>query len=344
VKDEDYYLKHNELMRILREYEVSRLSFSKTELENEMLGFAIYFLIKMLKYYCIVVNEERRTGTKIEKVLYEDVMNWLKLHPEIFEKAPAVRIFYNLLLLNQREHDVDQFNRVQSLLAENKDFVTKDDVRIAHRYLHAYCQHCCKCLDSEFSIECFKLVKAMIEEGDLIAKDRYINEHTFVCIATAALQADEVRWVEEFIEKYKGFLPFAVRDNTYKYTMALVHFHTGRYQSSLKLLNAVEDDNIYHYIRTRNLQLKISYELGDIEAVIENLEAIRKQLKKNKTVPVYVKTRFNNYLEFFGKLCAVRLRTDGAPIEQLASELNESKDVEDKFWLLGKVKELVANP
>lgn len=340
VKDDEYYFKHTELKRILREYEGNKLNFSKAELENEMESFVIYFLVKMLKFYCIVTNEERRTGTRIEKVLFEEVMNSLNLHPEFFEKAPAVRIFYNLLLLNQREDDSDQFEKVQALLIENRDFVTKEDVKIAHRYLHSFCQHCCKCLDSEFGIECFKLVKAMVEEEDLMSKDRYVNEHSFVCIVTAALQAEETDWAEKFIDKHKCYLPSAVRDDTSKYAAALLNFYTGQYQNSVKLLQACTGDNAYQYLRRYNLLLKNNYELGNMEEVITNSEAIRKHLNKDKRFPEYIKRKFINYLKFIGKLCSVKFRKNGIHLEQLEKELKEAKDVEDKVWLFEKVREL----
>jgi hypothetical protein len=340
VKDDEYYFKHTELMKLLREYEENKLNFSKAGLEQEMQSFVIYFLIKMLKYYCIVTNEERRTGIKIEKVLFEDIMNFLNRHPELFERAPAVRIFHNLLLLNQREDGSDQFEKVQALLAENRDFITREDIRTAHRYLHNYCQHCCKCLDSEFGIECFKLVKTMIKEEDLFAKNRYINEHTFVCVVTAALQAEDPDWAEKFIDKHKCYLPSAVRDETSKYAAALLNFYTGQYQNSLKLLQACTGDNVYHYLRRYNLLLKNNYELGNMEEVIANSEAIRKHLSKDKGFPEYIKGKFINYLKFIGKLCSAKFRKNGIQLEQLERELKEGQDVEDKVWLLEKVKEL----
>ncbi len=345
VKNEKYYFKQfvfNSINRINIEYKISKGEIATyfNELNSEMELFINYVLIKMLEYYSLIAAEERRMNVKLEKHLYNEIMEYLNINIDKYKNVPAIPIFYNLLLLNENLDEEKHFARLQLILEKNPGFEYKNDFKIAHHYLHNYCNLKCSGMESEFSPTCFKMMQNLITKNKFPIDNQYISDNTYICLISAGLEANELSWVENFADNFKDKLPPSGKENAYLYSKAQIDFYNHNYKSSLGILSKIKCSNFYYYIRTYNLMLKCYFELGDSDVVLSLISSFKKYLDRNKNIPEYIKEKYYNFIKYVNNLCTVSetgndLLDNGFSLKQL-----QSNNVENKNWLLEKIAEL----
>jgi hypothetical protein len=345
VKDEIYYLKQYVVKKILRTSYGDKIPGGKTdvyisELKDEMENFVRYFAIKMLKYYCMITNEEQRVNVKLEKYMFDEVISSLKKRMDEFKDVPAVQIFYNLLLLNLNKEEENHFNNLQRILIKNPGFENTNDFKHAHLQVHHFCRLRCTGMESEFSPKCFGFMKSLIDEGKYPLETKYISDHTFICLATAAIKNNQFDWTNNFIHNYKRKLSPTNRENAYKYAAAILDFHKGHFNHSIKLLLNVSFKDFYYYIRTRSYLLKNYYEVKSFDKVYPMVEAFKKYLVRDNDITEYDKIRFNNFLRFVKLLCLIKDGRTKMHIDKLNKDLESCENIENKEWLSDKIQEL----
>jgi len=347
VKDGEFYFKQYTLQRIQRKIYEHNVPFGRhrkyfDELQSEMDNLVISFLIRMLKYYCLIAIEEKRMNVKIEKKYYFEVMDYIERNAGRFEKIPAINIYYNLLSLNGKSDNESHFTEMQRLLKKNKAFTSGEDTSFAHLHLHKYCSNKRTCLESEFNLNCYKLVRGMIDHGSFPHNGQYMTDHTFICLVSAALEAGEYEWTETFIEGQKNKLSPQKRNNVEKYLKAVLNYYRHNYGEALRLLALVKIDDCYFYLRTHNYILRCYYELNHPEQVIAVIEKFKHTLARNKTIPEGIKLKFVNYVNFLNRLCNMKSNGRQSESDELVRDINACNEIENKDWLLKSANVLIA--
>ncbi len=84
------------------------------------------------------------------------------------------------------------------------------------------------------------------------------------------------------------------------------------------------------------------YELGNIEPAISMIDSYRHFLTLSKDANNILKNGCVNFLQYFNKLMKLKLKPDEAECFSLKKELSQSKGVFNKWWLLNKLEEILA--
>ena len=81
------------------------------------------------------------------------------------------------------------------------------------------------------------------------------------------------------------------------------------------------------------------YEVGEIDPLYNLLESFRVYLNRNKEIPSARKTNFKNLIKFTKKL--ISLPPSGNKIiKALKAEVESTKNISSRDWLLEKIAEL----
>lgn len=347
VKDDQFYSRQYQLKRVQRKIYESKVPYGRQQkyfesLQSEMDSLVISFLIRMLKYYCLITIEEKRMFMKFEKKYYSEVMGYLEHNVEQFKTVPAIQIYYNLLLLNGKSNNSKQFADIQNLLNRNREFITADDIKFAHVQLHNYCLNKRTGLESEFNPHCFRLMKDMISGGSFPVNGKYMTDHIFICLANAALEAGEYKWVEKFIDDYKSRLSPRSRINTTNYIKAVLNYYRCNYPEAIRQLALIKIGDYYFYLRTHNYMLKCYYKMGRTEQVHTMIDKFKRTLSRNKTIPEGIKIKFYNYVNYLDLLCNIKANQSTVTPDEFIKKLNACKEIENKDWLLKTAGELTA--
>lgn len=193
----------------------------------------------------------------------------------------------------------------------------------------------------KFQLELFNLYNEKLGQGlysDLRNKIYLSNnfrDYVFIGIAIK-----KYKWVEEFLQKYSPELPEEFREDEINLTYAKLNIEHKHYEKSLLNLNKINTNNYLLYMDSSVLKLCCYYELGLYEEAFLELDKLRHYIRNHKEIPK-VHRNFNiKFVQIYQKL--LRLTTDlpRKDIGFLEKEINSSRILVKKDWLLEKVFEI----
>jgi hypothetical protein len=151
-----------------------------------------------------------------------------------------------------------------------------------------------------------------------------------------ALGLNEIKWAEDFVEKYYRELPAEHRQWMYDYSRAKISFEKNEFNNTFDLLNKIDLREFAFKFDIRSLLVKLFYETKNIDGVLHEIETYRQFLYKNKNVSEQRRISYLNFLSFVNDLLKVRAREE---LEELKHKLESTGTVNDKEWILKKIEE-----
>lgn len=138
--------------------------------------------------------------------------------------------------------------------------------------------------------------------------------------------------------------------------MASMHYIKGRkcpnsteqnFKTALSYLTKVRKEDFYQYERIKNMEIKIYYELGDLQGCLDTIDSFGKSFPKNEQIPDNVKNRQSNFVKFASRLAKLKdklTKMDNdkkcKEKEELREEILACQDVDFRGWLLEKLEEI----
>jgi hypothetical protein len=93
-------------------------------------------------------------------------------------------------------------------------------------------------------------------------------------------------------------------------------------------------------IRIKNTLIRIYYDLEDYELAIFITDSYKHFLSKTKVIPENLYEQYYNFIGFTGKLIKIKTQTSHMLPAVLKDEINSTKLVAYRGWLLEKITEL----
>lgn len=173
-------------------------------------------------------------------------------------------------------------------------------------------------------------------------------------IALISVNAGEFEWSYDFIHNYEKFLP---KEDAYLAKLMALAFWNYRkgakenykyFYKTLELLREVtfNKKNIFHFIRSRLLWIRASYELlrydtSYYSTLVDYIKSFEKQLQKDQVLSLEVKQRYFSFIFCVKKIIRFSKRKGNGKIDflKLKGEINDQKQIALKNWIFEKVEE-----
>jgi hypothetical protein len=169
--------------------------------------------------------------------------------------------------------------------------------------------------------------------------NNFITKFTYRNVLTLAMTLNEYDWAETFIYDYKNELEPQQREGNFKHSLARLAYERKQYDVILTLLQEVDYEDILINIAAKALLLKALYETAAYDALDAHLEAMRTYIRR-KTQLGYHQENYLNLIKYTKKLLfAPPNPTDY--LHALKNEIQETKTLAEKKWLLEKVAEIM---
>jgi tetratricopeptide (TPR) repeat protein len=170
----------------------------------------------------------------------------------------------------------------------------------------------------------------------------YFSLVRFRKIIINALAIDEFDWVEKFVDNYLARLPQQYRDGMYYYSQALLNFRKKNFDAALENISKVKFEIYSVKFDAWGIKLKSEYELGYYEEAAYSLDSYKHSINTDKTSPHWMKARFQNFMNYFGKILKRKeneIDFFGKEKKDMVNEISNTKEIIDKSWLTEKVGE-----
>jgi len=344
VKDEMYflnlYLLNNE-KRLFSKNQKSSLYFPDELLKSSTESISLSFLIFMLRNYTDIANtnlkmfrfEEHASLTEFEKYADSEVKK--------YKDTEYLQYYYYSFKL-AKSQDEKYFFELKKIADLSHPKFSERDRRDIFTILTNFCYFKVNSGDLNFRREHFQLLRENFERGTYKGIRNFVDHINYLNVTVTGLDAGEIKWVEEFILKYKPELDDSNRENSFNFANALVYYKKGDYDEALNKAAKVKTDDLSYKHQLKSLYMKIYFEMNVIEPFYSHVDSYRHFLLNEKHIPENTRNSINNYVNFTKKLFDIKIRSSAKDFEihKVRKELLESKAIVNKLWLLDKVTEI----
>ncbi len=305
--------------------------------ENNMISF----LISILKNYTQIAN----SNLKLFKFDYHissvnDILEkYLDKEAERYKDITYLNYFYNAYKLARKE-DEKYFYALKEISTDKRSLLSEESKSNIFSILTNYCYLKINKGELKFSKEQFLLHKEQILRGHYINENSStLNHIKYMSVTVTGMDAGEIKWVEDFIEKYKSQLDNNNRENTYNFCRALVFYHQKQYSSALVWAAKVKTDDLSYKHQLKSLYLKIYYDMNDAEPFYSHVDSYRHFLLNQKHIPAETRDVIGSYINFTKKLFDIKNRAEEKDFNlmKIRREVSESTSMINKQWLLERI-------
>lgn len=296
-----------------------------------------FYFINKLSYLCSIINNKNVINIDFEITLKDEILHLLK--DEKFRAIPIVIMYSLILKMLEDNSNTSHYYELKKYLYKSSKQFDADELKNVFSYAQNYCIRKMNAGQSDFAKELFDIYKFALEQKIFIQENE-ISEVNYRNIVVTALRVGETKWTKDFIEKYKSFLNTEIKENAYTFNLTSYHFYLKDYEKVLKMLREVVFTNVYYSNDYRIILLKTYYELDEREAASALLSSFRTYLKRKKLVSEAHRVANTNFIKFYKKLSNTQ-RYSKIELEKLKANINNSKSISNKDWLLQKIEEKV---
>lgn len=344
IKNEQYYYESYRLDKeknLYKEKQKSSLypidQYSQTMADN----LTISFLIAMLE------NQTNTANTNLKMFQFDNnqSMNELEIYLETvagkYKDVIYIQYFYNAFKL-ARTQDEKYFYELKKIADSSYNLLEEKGKKDIFTLLTNYCYYKINKGELKFRKEQFQLHKENILRGNYKGERKFLDHIKYISVVVTGIDAGELEWIEDFVEKYKKELDDTNRENTYNFSRALIFYHHELYNNALDWAAKVKTDDLSYKHQLKSLYLKIYFDMNETEPFYSHVDSYKHFLMNQKHIPEVTRDVIGSYVGFAKRLFDIKgnIAEKDFELVKLKKELDENKSMINKAWLLGKAEEI----
>ncbi|MFK7808844.1 MAG: hypothetical protein AB8F74_13655 [Saprospiraceae bacterium] len=315
------------------DYIISANRKVKSNLQEVTEYFDTYFLSTKLRQACYalsrsIIKQESYNIRLVDEAIEEVERNFTHL------KVPAIAVYYYCYKAISTEENEPYFKQLREAMEKYQQFFPPSEMRDIYTVAINYSIRKLNTGNPIFIKEAFELYQLSLAQGYLF-EDGIMLESTYVNIVMLASKLKKYDWAVSFITDQQSHLKEAVRDSLYRFSLGKIYYEKGLLEKSLKELVLVDTKASFIFLGARVLQLKIYYELDEIDPLESLLESLRVYLQRSKDL-AYRKAHYSNILSFTKRLLQLPAMSKK---EKLAfqEQVEETVVLGEKEWFLRQI-------
>jgi len=295
-----------------------------------------FFLIEKLRFHTTVLMQKRLVNYDYSLSMMEEIVDYARKHQDALPES--IGLYLKVLNLYEQEENIELYYEYKKELTRVGHLFPYDELIEIYRIGTNYCVQKLNRGQSNFLQELFELYEKLIEMEVKFNQD--LNPWDFRNAIVVALRLGHYDWTETFIEENARWIPESYRDNAVTFNLATLYFYRQDYDQVIKLLRYVEYDDITYNLNSKTILLHTYYETDEIESLYSLFESFRVYLNRNKSISEAKKADYKNLIKFTKKLTRIQ-PGDEKSLKKLTDEIQETKRLASRKWLVDKVEELV---
>ena len=336
---EQFHLQKN-IFNLTSEFErkaKSKQSISDFNIPEISYNLDLFYVIEKLRYMCTVLSWQSIRKQKVEINFIDEII-------EIVENSALLRnrvveIYYQLYKTHVNEDEESHYFKLKTLIKNYLKVFPLAEAKEIFGAAFTYCVGRANKGINKFQQEVLELYKYALDNNILIV-DGILSPTTFRNITTIALRYKEFEWAEDFINIYKEKLDPKYAESVTSFNLALLNFYKKDFEAVIDHLVGFEFDEINYALAAKNLLLSTYYELDEDEALFSFLGSFQAFVNRSQKLTEVKKLGYKNLINFTRKLSNVNtLEKD--KVRKIEEEINNTKVVFSRQWLLDKVEELL---
>lgn len=259
------------------------------------------------------------------------------------EKTSLVKIYGLLFSQLKNEQDDKYFQKIYDILEKGYDEIAPYEIATIATKLQNDLLWLNKGNIDNYLPSYFEAIKKYVLNIYNINKVPYfkMDANTFRNIYLIAIELDELKWAEEFIEKYGKVLYPEKRDDMVRWAYGMLYFRKKEFEKSLYYLNSVKDVVDMFKFDIRRDILKLYYELKHYDNIPALIDSFRHFLSNTQTLNTFTNAKSRKFIEYFSKLHNCTITKDISKIRLLQKQVENDIEISNDTWMKDKLKELI---
>lgn len=305
--------------------------------EKEMVQNLDYFyLAEKLRIYCSILSRQSIVNSKTDLLFFEEIISHIEKHK--FDQIPAITIYYQIYLTQTDIENEEHFFKLKELLNEHYELFPPSQSYDMYTFAINYCIRKSNAGAANFLKELFFLYKELLQKDHIISNIEFSPWH-FRNIVAVGTRHGEYDWVENFINEFQHFLPSNFRLNAVTYNLATLYFYQKKYDLVIEKLRDIEFEDFSYNLNSKSMLIATYYETEETEPLYSLFDSFRTYLRRHRDLPGSRRVLYTNLIKFTKKLTKLTYR-DKKGIQKLKEELEATKNIASRNWLLEKIAEM----
>ena len=311
---------------------------TEIKIKNISTNLDVFYVAEKLRLYCTLLTWKKMYKLDIVMDNMELVLHLSKIEP--YNNIPSIMMYNTMQSTYADENNASNYFKLKELIQKYIHLFPEDEQKEIYATAISYCVNKVNKGDFTFQKETFFIYKETIENDNLLIGG-IISQTDFRNVIFFALRVNEFDWAENFIYEYSQYLDPKYKDNAVEFSLARLEFYRKNFGKVLDHLNKVSYDDVWYTLGTKALQIASYYELDEFDVLESHLQAFKMYIRREKSLTKDRKDTYLNLIKFSSALTKINAK-DKAKVQKLKEEIENTKGVVSKPWLLEKVEEMIG--
>ncbi len=291
----------------------------------------IAFMTRKLWQACFMISHQNIGKKQYQYAFLDSIMHHIAITPTLLE-VPAIAVYYHGYLMQTQPLESLHFQSFKQQLLSQLEVFPANEMRDLYVLAINFCIRQYNSGSHEYLKEQFDFYHRGLTQGYFISEG-ILSHYTFQNAITVGLVLDKLDWAESVIHRYQSLLDPDVQESVCSFNLARLEYKRKNLGKALVLLQKAEYKDILLSLAVRTLQIKIYYEMDEMDLLESHLQAFRAFLNR-KNIIGYHRENYLNTVIFTQKTLECN------PMDKLAKaalkkQIMDTKSVAEKEWLLG---------
>ena len=328
-QDEEYYYQLFQLAKTENErFIVQRQRVVDAAILDSYSALDTFYIIQRLKFWAEILDRQKKFPQSYDNHEFH-LLDQL-VQQKQFQQNPYILIYRQLIQMLLQEQEEAHFTNFKILLDQYAAQIKAQDLKRLFLFAINYCVRK-MAVGEPFQHQLLELYTSGLGNGTLLEYDT-LSPWTYKNIVQLGLGLDKTSWVKKFILTYSKKLPSNYKEAAFHFNQAAFYYHQKDYKNAMLYLNQVQYSDISYKLWSKELLVKIYYEIDELEALISLLISFEQLVKRNKQISKLQKEAFMNFLRIMGKLTRRKFKP-----EQISAEIESLPRIRERKWLLQQV-------
>ena len=290
-----------------------------------------FHALEILKRTCHLMSHQAVRPEELDKSQIAAALNFAD---QSRTGSPAFHIYATIYRLFDETEQERSFGTLKEAIDQHWQAFPLGEIRDIYLLTINYCIRRLNQGQRAYLREAFDLYRVALDR-QLLYENGTLSPFTYKNLCAIAVSLGEFKWAKQFLEREKMQLNPDLRENIYKYNLAIFLYKSEDLQGAMQLLRELEFSDVFNNLTYRTLLLRIYFQLGEWQALDYLLDSFVAFLYRQKKVG-YHKTLYLNLIKVMRKIMRSDL-SDRRVCESLAAIVRNETRIAEKDWLLAQL-------
>ena len=260
------------------------------------------------------------------------------INPVSADVSAVLNVYHKMFVSVEENNDSEKYFDFKKTLGNNKSYFSKRDLLA----LHITLLNCLTYLDSKSVFkqeESLDIYDSMIKSKIFFADNSVVWEQDFLSYITAACNLGKRTAIEKFINDVINKTTSDNKENMMSFAKAHLYFLKGEFGKALEYISLTSYDLFQMKYYLKNLQIRIFYELNDLDSYLHALDSYKHFLDNNKNVSERWRSSMKSFCSNVSKLFKLKNKFSEYEYVKFRNEI-KTRNGDHKTWLQRKIEEL----